>query len=270
MCTLERKGHLLLKKIKVCNANICHIYPILHFIMYFRLVILKLAFIMLDSVMTNPDFSPYRLDNHDQTITTASYLDGFHCLLQILFQVFFNTRRRSSACISVDHIALTINQKLGKVPFDSIEQKARCFFLQICPQGMGIATIYINLLEQSKCNSSLPGKFFNVCFSTWFLPAKLITRECQDFQSFVMVFCVQFLQFLVIFGGESSGTCNVDNKDNLSGILPHRDWVAINIDGRKVIKVGHVLTFVFWLKIFLVKKISLIVKVYFQVSSVGF
>lgn len=97
--------------------------------------------------MTNSDFSPCQLDNHDQTITTASYLDGFHWLLEILFQVFFNAQRRSCACISVDYIALTINQKLGKVPFDSIDQKAGCFFFQICPQGMSIATVYINLAE---------------------------------------------------------------------------------------------------------------------------
>lgn len=50
--------------------------------------------------------------------------------------------------VSLDDLAFFVHDKLGEVPLDEVTQHTALLFLQIRPERMRVAPVYVYLLEQ--------------------------------------------------------------------------------------------------------------------------
>ena len=116
--------------------------------------------------------------------------------LNIGTQIF----RLGSRCIALDYLTLTVDQKLGEVPLDTLAaQQARRLRFKLHKQRVSLVAIYIDLLEQRKANAVVQlTKLGNLSFITRLLRAKLVTRKARHPQPLGLIVLPQGFQPLVL------------------------------------------------------------------------
>lgn len=100
--------------------------------------------------------------------------------LQESFQVLQHLLRRSCRRVSLNRLAILVDNKLGEVPFDSVEKHAALFFFQILPQRMGFLAVHVNLFEQIELDFTVGDEALDLFGVAGFLMVELIARESEN------------------------------------------------------------------------------------------
>ncbi len=102
--------------------------------------------------------------------------------------------------VALYHLTLTIDQKLGEVPFNPFgSHDAFRLLLEPGVEGVGIRAVDIDLGKNRKGRTEARGAEFNNFFvGSWFLLAKLITGKGQHLKTFVMIVRLKLFQSVVL------------------------------------------------------------------------
>lgn len=162
---------------------------------------------------------------------------GLGLLLQKLSNVRVNGRRRGGGSPSVDHISLTVNEELFKIPLDALEsQQSSLLRLEEVVHGVLVRSIHVNLLENGESDTVVElAELSDLLISAGFLASKLVGGESNNLKALVVVLFVQCLQTLVL-GGESTLGGDIDNEDNLALQLLKRKGLALLVGRGQVVK----------------------------------
>lgn len=104
--------------------------------------------------------------------------------LQERFQVLEHLLRRSVWRVTLNRFAALVDDELGEVPLDGVEQQAALFLLQILPQWMCAFAIHVNLFEQVKLNFAIASEALNFLSVARLLVVELIARERENAQTY--------------------------------------------------------------------------------------
>lgn len=105
--------------------------------------------------------------------------------LQESFQVLQHLLRRSCRSVSLNRLAVLVNNELGEVPFDSIEKHATLFLFQILPQRMGCLAVHVNLVVQIELDFSIGGKALDFFGGAGFLVIELIAGKSENAKTWI-------------------------------------------------------------------------------------
>lgn len=97
---------------------------------------------------------------------------------------------------------------------------------------MCIITVNIDFAKHVKLNIEFLDEFFDICFTTRLLIAKLVTRETQNTQAMgLSVPLIQGLKLSVILGCQPSFGSHIDDQGYMTPVSFKRDLISINICG---------------------------------------
>lgn len=100
--------------------------------------------------------------------------------LQKSFQVLQHLLRRSCRSVSLNRLAILVDNELGEVPFDSVEKHATLLLLQVLPQRVGRLAVHVNLVEQIELDFPVSDKALDLFGGAGFLVIELIARESEN------------------------------------------------------------------------------------------
>lgn len=107
--------------------------------------------------------------------------------LILCLKVFFELRDellgRCGGRVTLHRFAIFIDNKLGEIPLDSIEESSTLLLLQILPQGMGLAAVHVDFLEQIEFDFTILCKTLDLFAGSGLLVAELIAGECENSQT---------------------------------------------------------------------------------------
>lgn len=115
---------------------------------------------------------------------------------------------------------MVVEQELGKVPFDGRAKGACQLCLEELEDGVGVSTVDVDLGEDREGSVvRRRRKLEDLLVGAGFLLSKLVAREGQDFESFILVGLIKGLKLGVVDVGLASLGGDVDNDANLSPIV---------------------------------------------------
>jgi hypothetical protein len=82
--------------------------------------------------------------------------------------------------VALDGIAVLVDDELGEVPLDGVEQGAALLLLQVLEEGMSSLSVDINLLEQIELHFSVASEALNLLAITRLLVSELIARKREN------------------------------------------------------------------------------------------
>ncbi len=137
-------------------------------------------------------------------------------LSQQLLNVRTNPLRRRRGRVALHHLAILVDQKLGEIPLDGIAEQAALFAFQKFVERMFVSTVDIDLGEQRKIDPIIDlAKRLDLVVIAGLLMSKLVAGEGKRFETALLVFCVEFLQALVL-RREAAFAGRVDNQQDFA------------------------------------------------------
>lgn len=100
--------------------------------------------------------------------------------LQESFQVLQHLLRRGCRSVSLNRLAILVDNELGEVPFDAVEEHAALLLLQVLPQRMGCLAVHLDLVEQIELDFAIGDKALDLFGVAGFLMVELIARESEN------------------------------------------------------------------------------------------
>lgn len=84
--------------------------------------------------------------------------------------------------VSLHHLPLSIDQKLGEVPLDTVSQEASPvgLLLQPLPQRVSVGSVHIDLTEHVEVSVVRLSKLFDLRLTARLLVPKLVRGEGED------------------------------------------------------------------------------------------
>lgn len=127
------------------------------------------------------------------------------------------TSRGLERGVSVDNVAMLVDEELLKVPLDASEaQQTGLLLLEVDVDGIGVVAVDIDLLEHREGDAVVElAEGRNVVGRTGLLAAKLVAGEADDGESLVLVLLVQLLETLVL-GSEATLGGDVHDEHDLA------------------------------------------------------
>jgi len=103
---------------------------------------------------------------------------GVTRLIEVLQKVTFHRQWICGCGVSLNRLTFFVDNELGPVPFDGVDQESRLFHLEVLPQRMSRVSVHVDLAEQIKLYSVLAlSKRLDFLIGSWFLVPELITRK---------------------------------------------------------------------------------------------
>lgn len=103
--------------------------------------------------------------------------------LEVLFELRDELLGRCGGRVTLHRFAIFIDNKLGEIPLDSIEESSTLLLLQILPQGMGLASVHVDFLKQIEFDFIILCETLNLFTGSGFLVAELIAGKCENSQT---------------------------------------------------------------------------------------
>jgi len=123
-------------------------------------------------------------------------------IIQQLLNISHHIVRRNRRSVAFHWHAVAIDEKLGEIPLNSVDQRTTLLLLQPLKQRMSIATVYVHLRVHIKCDTELlMNPTFDLRFIPRFLATKLIARKCSNAKALTLIFRKNLLQLCVILVG---------------------------------------------------------------------
>jgi len=111
--------------------------------------------------------------------------------------------------------ALPVDEELGEVPLDGVDEGARLGGLEKGKEGVGAGAVDLHLLHEIPGRSILlPGPGLHLLGGAWLLTSKLVAREGKDDEALGGGSLLQLHQLPVRAVRQTSLGCNVDHKDD--------------------------------------------------------
>jgi len=133
-----------------------------------------------------------------------------------LFDIRCHIHRRCLRLKALDNLAVTINEKLGKVPLDDLQQ-APSLILHVVKDFAGFVAIHLDLFSKVKLGSVLAFcEIDDLIGGAWLLRAKLVARKGHDLEALLVVFLMKLDQTLVLRVCQTSFTRHVNENKHLS------------------------------------------------------
>lgn len=101
--------------------------------------------------------------------------------IEIFLQVHLLGRGRGS--VALDGLSVLVNDELGEVPFNGIDQSPTLLLLQVLVQWVGAAAIDVNFLEQIEVDLSVLDEALDLFCVAGLLVAELVAREGENTQT---------------------------------------------------------------------------------------
>jgi len=140
---------------------------------------------------------------------------------EICQEIFLQFPWIGSWRITLHHIPLLVDHKLGKVPFNKVSQKAALLLLQETPDWVSITPIDINLAGHVIADVVGGSKLLDFLLPQRLLTHELVAGECQDPQPFgLRIFIVELCQLLVDTGVTTFGG-NVHDDEDVAFVFIH-------------------------------------------------
>uniref|UniRef100_A0A8D8SDY7 Uncharacterized protein n=1 Tax=Cacopsylla melanoneura TaxID=428564 RepID=A0A8D8SDY7_9HEMI len=137
--------------------------------------------------------------------------------------------------MTLDGNTVLVNNELGEVPLDGINQSSSLLVLQKFEQRSSIVPVDLDLFEKIKIDVPLFGELTDLICITWLLSSELITRESQDSKSAVSQLVVQFNQLLVMLASVSTFGCNIYNDQNLAFVVGQGDVFTFDVFDSEIV-----------------------------------
>lgn len=100
--------------------------------------------------------------------------------LEECLQVLDHLLRRRSGSVALDRLAILVDDELGEVPLDAVEQHSALFLLQILPQWVGGLAVDVDLLEEVKLNLAVASEALDLFSISGFLVVELVAWEGEN------------------------------------------------------------------------------------------
>lgn len=123
--------------------------------------------------------APRSFYSHDFLIKYNSLINSQE-RLQVLQHLF----GRCALRVTLNWLAVFVDDELGKVPLDPVEEEAALLFLQILPQWMSSLAIHLKLLEQVKLDLAVANRALNLLVIAGLLAVELVTGKCENAETF--------------------------------------------------------------------------------------
>ena len=131
--------------------------------------------------------------------------------------VLLDAKGSSCGCIAVNNFAIFVHQELGEIPFDVVTKESTFAWLQKLVQWSSTIAIHINLIKDGILSlKASANKLFYLFITPRLLCSKLIAWECQNLQTLIFVFLIQLMQLCVVWIGQATLWCNIDNQEGFS------------------------------------------------------
>ena len=135
------------------------------------------------------------------------------------FDISFHREGSSGRCISIDNISFSVDEKLGKIPLDSIPEDSSFFSLEELVEWMSIITINVNFRKKRKCHSKI--ELAGCCHSFIgfrFLIHKLIARKTKNHKIIVWIGVPECFEFFKLWSQTTLGG-SIHNEENFSLVV---------------------------------------------------
>ena len=137
------------------------------------------------------------------------------------------------------HLARTIDQEFGEIPFDRRAQQPGFLALQILIQRMRIAAVDVDLGEHRKGDGIVAGaELLDLRGVAGFLAAELVAGKSEHRKAARAEGLLQRLEALVL-RGESAGARGVDDQQHLTLEPLQRNVLAGQRLCREIVNAGH-------------------------------
>jgi len=138
--------------------------------------------------------------------------------------------------MSLDGLAVFVNDKLGKVPLDEVSQQTALFMFQIRVERMRATAVHVDLVEHIKLDVFLSDELANLFVVARFLAAELVAWERENTQTLrFAVFVVQLLQFGIVVLGVAALRRDVYDQTHMSLVLIQGDDVSFDVARLEVV-----------------------------------
>ena len=125
--------------------------------------------------------------------------------------IFCHIFRLALWSIVSDHVTISINEELTKVPWDVTTIKI-WVLSQIFEDRISFVTVNLNLFHYWPSSIVLILELFDLWRGARLLITKLITRIGNDLKSFIFELIIKLLQAFVVLISESSVWCHVNHN----------------------------------------------------------
>lgn len=103
--------------------------------------------------------------------------------VEIFLQVLQHLLGRGGWRKALNGLSILVDDKLGEVPFDGVDERSSLLLLQVLVQRMSFLAVHINLVEQIEIHFVIASKALNFFSIAWLLMTKLITWKGENAQT---------------------------------------------------------------------------------------
>jgi len=138
--------------------------------------------------------------------------------------------------VAVHNIAMSVDEKLFKIPFDACHKKGGFLLLQIKIYRVRIVAIYVDLLHERERDVKFRrAEGLNLRMVARLLRTELIARKSNDDETLVFVFFIEILHSLILTS-ETALRSHIYNQNDFALQLVEIEWSTPDIGGFEFIE----------------------------------
>src|SRR5581483_1683332 len=141
--------------------------------------------------------------------------------------------------VAPDHLARTVNQEFGEIPFDRRTEQPGFFTPKVLIQRMGVIAVDLDLVEHRKADRIVRrAKFADLRSAARLLPAELVAGKAEHGKAARAILLLQRFEAFVL-RGEAASTRGVDDQKHLALEPLDRGVFAGKRLGGKIVDRSH-------------------------------